>query len=571
MKKARKKLNPFIEDIKLKENIRKLLRYIFTLMFLITLYSTSFHYVMLLEGREYSWITGFYWTLTTMSTLGFGDITFQSDLGKAFSILVLFSGLVYLLILFPFVFISFFYTPFMEIQARNKLFQYTPEKNGNHVIITGLDAVAESLIERLESYGIEYVVLADSIEKTKEYREREIITIHGYFDDPNAYKKAHIDTASLVFANSSNEKQNIMATLTIREHNTNIPIITNIQDKDFQDILEMAGCNHILNITESMGSSFSRRCVCENHYFSVIGNIDKLKIWEVPVYGAVFQGMKIGDAIDRLKGLYIVGAWRRGIFIVPELNETLTPDIILVVAGYPEQASVFDGLYRKDLFKGSHVLIIGCGKVGRATAHFLMRMGVDYCFLDNNPEREETARKEGIDIEGRFVLGDGSRSEDLERAGIEKASTIIISSHDDSTNTFLTVYCRKIRENVLILSRSNLERNINTLHRAGADLVISYASLGAVQILNYIRKSKNIFLEEGLEIFQIPVPKSMIGKTIAESNARRETGCSIIGLCKEDKIYPLPSIHDPLPRFGELIIIGSPEAEKRFLEKFRKE
>ena len=44
---------------------------------------------MVYEGRSYSWITGFYWTLTTMSTLGFGDITFTSDIGKIFSVVVL--------------------------------------------------------------------------------------------------------------------------------------------------------------------------------------------------------------------------------------------------------------------------------------------------------------------------------------------------------------------------------------------------------------------------------------------------------------------------------------------------
>ena len=41
------------------------------------------------EGQAHSWLTGLYWTLTVMSTLGFGDITFHSDLGRAFSIVVL--------------------------------------------------------------------------------------------------------------------------------------------------------------------------------------------------------------------------------------------------------------------------------------------------------------------------------------------------------------------------------------------------------------------------------------------------------------------------------------------------
>lgn len=44
-----------------------------------------------------------------MSTLGFGDITFHTDLGRAFSMLVVISGLMFLLVLMPFTFIEFFY------------------------------------------------------------------------------------------------------------------------------------------------------------------------------------------------------------------------------------------------------------------------------------------------------------------------------------------------------------------------------------------------------------------------------------------------------------------------------
>ena len=32
---------------------------------------------------------GLYWVLVTMSTLGFGDITFKSDIGRLFSVVVL--------------------------------------------------------------------------------------------------------------------------------------------------------------------------------------------------------------------------------------------------------------------------------------------------------------------------------------------------------------------------------------------------------------------------------------------------------------------------------------------------
>ena len=64
-----------------RRNIRVLLRFFLVLAAMITVYSVAFHFIMQREGRDYSWITGLYWTLTVMSTLGLGDIFFESDLG----------------------------------------------------------------------------------------------------------------------------------------------------------------------------------------------------------------------------------------------------------------------------------------------------------------------------------------------------------------------------------------------------------------------------------------------------------------------------------------------------------
>ena len=73
-------------------NLRVLARFFLVLAVMITAYSVMFHVLMLREGQDHTWITGFYWTLTVMSTLGFGDITFHTDIGRLFSILVLLSG-----------------------------------------------------------------------------------------------------------------------------------------------------------------------------------------------------------------------------------------------------------------------------------------------------------------------------------------------------------------------------------------------------------------------------------------------------------------------------------------------
>lgn len=49
---------------------------------MLILCSVLFHCLVAYKGREESWITRFYWTLTVMSTLGFDDFTFPDNYAK---------------------------------------------------------------------------------------------------------------------------------------------------------------------------------------------------------------------------------------------------------------------------------------------------------------------------------------------------------------------------------------------------------------------------------------------------------------------------------------------------------
>ena len=90
-------------------NLTALAKYFAFLVAMIAVYAVLFHLIMgSVEGQQHSWITGFYWTLVVMTTLGFGDITFTSDIGRLFSMIVLVSGVVFLLVMLPFLFIRLF-------------------------------------------------------------------------------------------------------------------------------------------------------------------------------------------------------------------------------------------------------------------------------------------------------------------------------------------------------------------------------------------------------------------------------------------------------------------------------
>ncbi len=100
-----------------RRNFLALGRLLIAFVVMVFVFTIVFHWLMQMEGQEHSWATGVYWVLVVMSTLGFGDITFHSDLGRLFSVVVLLSGSVFMLILLPFMFIQFFYVPWLDAQA----------------------------------------------------------------------------------------------------------------------------------------------------------------------------------------------------------------------------------------------------------------------------------------------------------------------------------------------------------------------------------------------------------------------------------------------------------------------
>ncbi|HEX5580408.1 MAG TPA: potassium channel family protein, partial [Gemmatimonadaceae bacterium] len=179
----------FLHNREARQNVRALGKLVLLMTVMVLIYSVLFHVLMVREGQAHSWVTGLYWTLTVMTTLGFGDITFQSDAGRVFSIVVLVSGVIFLLVLLPFTFIQFFYAPWMEAQRQNRAPRELPPDTHGHVIITRYDPLAVSLIERLELYGRPYVVLEPELVRALELHDLGVRVVVGDLDDRESYRR----------------------------------------------------------------------------------------------------------------------------------------------------------------------------------------------------------------------------------------------------------------------------------------------------------------------------------------------------------------------------------------------
>jgi voltage-gated potassium channel len=206
------------------------------------------------------------------------------------------------------------------------------------------------------------------------------------------------------------------------------------------------------------------------------------------------------------------------------------------------------------------VLILGGGRVGRAAAETLKERGMDYRIVEKRP----IPAKDG----DKYIHGSAAAIEVLEKAGIARTPSIIITTHTDDFNTYLTIYCRKLRPDVQIISRATLERNISTLHRAGADLVMSYASMGAATILNLLKPGEFLMLAEGLNVFRLPARGNLKQKRLFEYQIREKTGCSVIAINRSGRLITNPEPDIVLEPTDDLILIGTSEAEESFLKIF---
>jgi Trk K+ transport system NAD-binding subunit len=556
----------FLSERAARQNIRALTKYLVFLLAVIAVYSIIFHWIMLYEGRYHSWVTGIYWTLTVMTTLGFGDITFTSDLGRMFSIVVLLSGIVLLLILLPFMFIRLFYAPWLEAQVRATAPRGAAEDVRGHVIICAYDAIAPGLIERLRINEIPYYVIEPDSTKAAQMHSEGISVITGAVDNKQTYQKLRASNARLVFANSS-DTVNTNITLTVREVAPNVPIVSRVDEEDSIDILELSGCTHVIPLHKRLGERLANRVNAGHAQSHVIGNIEDLQIADFSVYNTPLVGRTVGDiGLEKAFGVHIIAVWERGQLQPARPDTVLTKDSAAVIAGTADQLLEVDTLLVIYNTNYNPVLVIGGGKVGHAAACALKERGIAVHLVERS--QDVCGRLSGI--ADQIFIGDAADKAVLMRAGLHQAPAVLLTTNDDDMNIYLSVYCRRLNPNLRIVSRITHQRNIEAIYRAGADFALSYASLGVEHVFRQLHSRELLIMGEGFEFFSILLPLSLAGRTLGESKIREMTDLDVVGIRQNGRLVTDPDASIVLRQGNELLILGTTRAREAFVRAFWK-
>jgi voltage-gated potassium channel len=120
-----------------------------------------------------------------------------------------------------------------------------------------------------------------------------------------------------------------------------------------------------------------------------------------------------------------------------------------------------------------HVLVLGYGDLTEAIIQEL-RGNATFLVVVPDASRARTLGERDIDT----LTGDPSDEETLRRAHVEEARAVVAATNDDGADALAVLTARQLAPEVHVIAAATQRENVDKLRRAGADTVISPATIG---------------------------------------------------------------------------------------------
>lgn len=227
---------------------------------------------------------------------------------------------------------------------------------------------------------------------------------------------------------------------------------------------------------------------------------------------------------------------------------------------------------KKILHLQDHIIVCGAGRVGRQILYRLRKEGAPCVVI----EKQEDLANQFIE-EGFLVINsDATHDETLKRARIDKAKGLITALPEDSLNVFVTLTAKGLNPGIQVVARMDQLETEKKLLRAGADKVISPATLGAwrmamsilkpvsVEYIDTVIHDHNIAMD--MEELKINESSCLVGKTLANSGIKQQTGAMVMAIVRGNQVISNPAAEEVILEGDLLIVFGLREQLHRLEE-----
>jgi CPA2 family monovalent cation:H+ antiporter-2 len=238
-----------------------------------------------------------------------------------------------------------------------------------------------------------------------------------------------------------------------------------------------------------------------------------------------------------------------------------------------------------------HVVIVGCGRVGRHLAEVLGKVGVPHLVVEADASRARRLEEKGTPV----VFGDAANSEILNATALDRARALVVTVPDDAAALMVvTAARRRAPPSLHIITRASTWDGALLLKDAGATDIVRPELEGGLEImrrtmtgldfpaqevLRYAdavrreglavlpaRDDRAHVLEDlshamgGLEVswFTVSDMSAVAGRTIADSSLRQRTGASIVAINRDRAVVSNPGPSERLAPGDRVAVIGAP-------------
>jgi voltage-gated potassium channel len=216
----------------------------------------------------------------------------------------------------------------------------------------------------------------------------------------------------------------------------------------------------------------------------------------------------------------------------------------------------------------NHVIICGYGRMGRLLVNRLTELGVPLVIVERDPQRTEDM----LASEQPYIVGDATEERILERAGIDRARSLVAALASDADNLFVTLTARQMRAELYIISRAEDAGSVSKLRRAGADRVISPQHIGAEWIANVLTRPNVVdFVDMAskggeLEMAEIAIPADspLAGRSLRQADVRKLSDVIVVAIRRADGTRRFNPGADEIVSPGDVLItVGETGAAAR--------
>jgi len=135
-----------------------------------------------------------------------------------------------------------------------------------------------------------------------------------------------------------------------------------------------------------------------------------------------------------------------------------------------------------EIAEREHVVLCGFGRVGQNVGRVLESHGFEYIALDLDPARIRAARQAGDPV----MFGDSADEEMLTKAGIARATAVVISFSDPATALAILHSVRRMHPELPVLVRTADDTRLRDLQDAGATDVVPETFEASLMLVSHV-------------------------------------------------------------------------------------